>query len=439
MGETTNPGEDVNGQPPLAAKATDDAAVVNAWRRCDHLLTAISEYVQLMTPIVIDNLTKAFDENKEAMLVLAYCMSQNPGQATEENLDEDKRKKLEKHISERFDVKQKGDGFEFSPRPGKEIDLGPMFAKVARSETHVNLLLVGALMSTTSAAEWIVSDLLTHYYLKYPGALNTMEKEFSLNDLAAFDTVEAARLFLVKKRIQSLTFEPVEKWFTVVARLAKADVSVIERYLPALVEIFERRNAWVHNAGKADSDYLKKVRSETTLGAELVLTPEYLVDAISTVRVASFCLFYQYLGKVAERKKRRYRYLNEFCLELLVDERWDDAKRVCEIAASDKHLDDAQRLIIKFNTWQCHKWLDDFAEVRREVEDFDTSIVPPRFKLARYALLDDTTSFASYLNAAVTQDEELTKECIEEWPIFKEMRKDESVKAEMQKLAAYAG
>jgi hypothetical protein len=81
-------------------------------------------------------------------------------------------------------------------------------------------------------------------------------------------------------------------------------------------------------------------------------------------------------------------------------------------------------LVAQLNYWQSIKWQNRFDTVRKEIETADFTAKDDLFQLARHALLDESNIFFKRV-PELLKNKKLTKQMLAEWPIFREMRKDD--------------
>ena len=110
------------------------------------------------------------------------------------------------------------------------------------------------------------ADLLNFYYLSYPAALPSDGKLLSLADLREIGSIDEAEKFLIMKEIDAFLHDSTEGQIDYFIKRFKVDLKCVSPYLNWLLEVFLRRNLFVHNNGivnkiylkRADKDYIKQ-------------------------------------------------------------------------------------------------------------------------------------------------------------------------------------
>ena len=128
----------------------------------------------------------------------------------------------------------------------------------------------------------LVGGLVRELFRLQPDALNCSEREFTFAQLVKFDSIDAARKYVVEKEIETLLrkshseqFEWLEKKFDIQLR---KDLPVWS----AFVEITERRSLFVHTDGVASAQYISNCQlenvplpPETKVGSRLWANQDY--------------------------------------------------------------------------------------------------------------------------------------------------------------------
>lgn len=94
---------------------------------------------------------------------------------------------------------------------------------------------------------------------------------------------------------------------------------------------------------------------------------------------------------------------------------------------NDKKMPERSLLVAQLNYWQSVKWQNRFDKVRKEIEAADFTAKDDLFQLARHALLDGSDIFFKRV-PELLKNKKLTKQMLADWPIFREMRKDDRFK-----------
>lgn len=298
--------------------------------------------------------------------------------------------------------------------------------RLKNSVFHQMLLYRVSLVTLVSTAEWFVSELLHSYFELYPNALDIDNRKLSFKDIQAFESFDGARTYLVDKEIEGFLRGSIEDWLILFEKRCKLSMGYIDGDVKdELIETYQRRNLLVHNGGRINSLYRKRVSEHLRWegrGDSVEVPEDYLSDRIGTFEKAFILIGAELWKKISPSDDGRFQVLSEIIWGHLKAERWDIARSLTRFAMNDKQLPEVSQLIACFNYWQCQKWLGRFEEVEKEVREADLSAKEPRFRLGQLALLEKHDDFVTLARKLVDK-EDLTMDDLQTWPIFKETRK----------------
>jgi len=113
--------------------------------------------------------------------------------------------------------------------------------------------------------------------------------------------------------------------------------------------------------------------------------------------------------------------------EALLGEKWGIAERLGLFSKECDVYNEASRLYLDINYCQSLKWQNKDTKLRQELEKFDVSVLSPKYLLAIAALKSDKDGFYKNIDKAIEVDE-MVEEDFMEWPLFRELRKDDEYK-----------
>lgn len=303
--------------------------------------------------------------------------------------------------------------------------------RLENSVFHQLLLYRVSLVTLVSTAEWFVSELLHSYFDLYPSALDIDSRTLSFKDLQEFDSVESARAYLVEKEVEGFLRGSIDDWLALLEKRCNLSMGYIDQTIrDELVETYQRRNLLVHNGGRINSHYLKRVREDLRWQGsnDTVEVPEdYLADRIGTFERAFVLIGAELWKRVSPTDGGRYDVVFDRTWGHLKAKRWDIARSFAFFTMNDKQLPEISQLTARFNYWQCQKWLGCFEKVKDEVMGADLSAKEPRFRLGQLALLENHKDFVPMAKKLVEKGD-LTIDDLQTWPIFRGMRKIEAFK-----------
>lgn len=297
-----------------------------------------------------------------------------------------------------------------------------------KAKEHIELLYKNSLISILSSVEWFFSQILHFHYDRFPESAGIEKKTITLSDLKNFGSIEDAEKFLIDTKIEEILRGNFDSWLILLKSDLKLSLGYIQPIKEELIEIYQRRNLFVHNGGIVNSIYLSKVnekfKNEIKINEQLVIDKKYLDNAITKLQKA-FILIASELWKNTDKDdKTRGRVLTEIVYENLLKSRWDICDGLTYFIINDSQLDVTDKVVGQLNYWLCKKETNQFDSVKKEIEKTDYSDKKEIFQLALFALKDDFVSFFKILPIAI-DSKQLTIEELEEFPIFSNIRKTE--------------
>jgi uncharacterized protein YkuJ len=302
------------------------------------------------------------------------------------------------------------------------------FENMHKTNAHISLLYKNSLISLISTVEWFFSEILHLYYDKHPEAAGIQKKTMTLSDLKAFTNIEEAEKYLVDVKIEEVLRGNFESWINLLKTELSMGLAYIEPVRQELIEIFQRRNLFVHNGGVVNSIYLSKVnqsfRENIKSGDQLEVSKEYLDNAISKLQKAFLLIALEMWKNVDKSDKSRGDVITDIVYENLLESRWDVCEGLTYFIINDSNVEIVDRVVAQLNYWLCKKRSGQFESVKKEVFNVDYSDKRELFQLALFSLRDDKKLFFDTL-PLVLDTKQLDVEKLDEFPIFQEMRETE--------------
>lgn len=124
-----------------------------------------------------------------------------------------------------------------------------------------------------------------------------------------------------------------------------------------------------------------------------------------------------------EDKDKPMEVIETLAFSKLKEEKWEVALEIYDLLSNIKGIQESDRLLYQINCWQCYKWLGKYDQVKDSISKKDISLIPTSYKLCIHALKDEFEEFFKLLKS----EYDICKDTIdlEEWPIFREVRKKE--------------
>lgn len=297
--------------------------------------------------------------------------------------------------------------------------------ELVRSSRQIEILYQSSLMNLINTTEWLIYQVIHNYFDKYPDALENKSKCFSLDELRSFDCIKDAEKHLISTRVEEIMRGSFEDWIDFFKNVPKLSMGYLK--IDDIIEVFQRRNIIVHNGGIVNSIYLSKVKTNLKKGEKVHVIPMYINKAINIFELNFILIAAELWKKLEPKNDKRSDILIDIALEHLKMERWDIAEGLSYFVMNDKQLPESSQLVGKINYWQSLKWSGNIKKLESEIENVDLSAKKPKFQLALYALKNDNDQFFELL-PGLLKSEELSKDDLQSWPLFREIRQDERMK-----------
>lgn len=305
---------------------------------------------------------------------------------------------------------------------------------------RLDILLQSLVTTAVSAFEVVVSAVLNDYYRTHPGAMGASEKEFSLDDLNAFDSLDDATTVAIQRRVERLLFESFEEWSNEFDKRLKLPFESLCIDWTATRELFARRNLLIHNAGKVNQVYLARMGYQDKsipVGTVLTVDEEYVRAAIDNLLTLGTLLI---IGTWAKLHKDDVEEaggkLSATNYALMLAGRWSVVERLCAFAAG-LPVTEGLRLVFVFNELQARKRLHGLDAVKGELTKLDSTAMQEEFRVAHLSLLEDTESgIDRLLNLVATN--RFSPKFAREWPIFEELRRESGFEEKLREAEAKA-
>jgi hypothetical protein len=285
------------------------------------------------------------------------------------------------------------------------------------------------LIMAVSQAEVAAAMVIAHLYELYPKKLDSSEYRFSLAELKDLGSLDDAKELLIERRVGDVTRGSILDWIDTIKQESGISAGYVEARRDDLEEIGLRRNLLVHADGYINRVYDKKAKGTNkaggVLGSYVGVPMPYLSQVLDLIETSFLLLIAEAWSKTAgkEAHEEISDLLVDAAYDFLKSERWDAAETLSQFVMGDKHTPDHLKLMARFNYWQARKWSGRFDKDREDVKDFDCRALGAPFALGRAALLDDAVGFFPLLESVLGSGA-LAVWQVEEWPIFRDMRKD---------------
>lgn len=384
----------------------------------------------------LENAEEAFKIKKEFLkessdlLMLLDYINIKKEEVNKENTEKEEKKRkisevVEKKIIENMKITDDGDiEFELKgPDVKKRImeSVRNMDYKIKQDK----ILYSGTLMLLVVYFEEMLSKMLLTDLLKYP-RIRIEENSITFEELKDLGSIDEAKKYLIEKEVNNIMKENCDYWFNEhIKKLLKLKLENYYKNKNKFNEIMARRNLLVHNEGIVNKYYINRVGKNNIysakIGKKLYVDNEYIKEALEIFEEVGVALLIElYLKEEINNEDKVYLF------EIITDgylfkEKYRIALALYELLLDSKKISGQLRKYCELNYWQCHKWLGTTNDKVKELEKEDYSIYDVRLKLGGLALQGKYDEFYEAFN----KQNEITLECLKEWPIFKLIREDD--------------
>jgi len=401
-------------------------------------LNNLRDFVEMVSSFLDEKSHEEIKDNAEALLPLMLAMHKlHPD---ESDLDEGDISKIEKKIGSGIkvslideDESENGDPIVKGAKFKIEGDGDKKFSeamKVLRADhDRKTALYCNSLISLVSSVEWFLAQLIHKHYKENPGIVGSKEKQFSLDELAAFDTVDDAKNYLIEKTVESVLRGSIQDWIEFLRSKLKLSMGYLDAHKNYIIEVTQRRNLLVHNGGVVNRIYLSNLPrnydSPPEIGENIQISSEYLTKAISIFERCFLLIAAELWKKVGADNEARGRLLIKLSYEHLLSERYDISESISLFAANDKSLQESDQLYAKINYWISKKYGGGFEEIKQEIAKEDFYAKSRLFILAKNVLLDDFDESNKDIEYLLAHDDDFTFNEVKVWPLFKGFREQQ--------------
>lgn len=393
-------------------------------------IDGLRDFVDLIQPMLNDYHNKEFEKYDKAFEPIELARQ------IQNEIDENKKIKLKERLKEIFngeievnteeindlEDKNKSKKITFQIKGDtKKINEAFQFSK--KSKLQKKLLYVNALFSLLSSAEWFYSQILHYFYDNNPNSAGIKKKTLTLEELKSFGSVNDAEKYLIDSKIEVLLRSSLTDWIDTLKEELGLKMGYLNLYIDELVELYQRRNLFVHNGGIVNSIYHSKVNNcKYSIGEQLDVTEDYLDKAIDIIHVLFSLIACELWKKELPDDKDRAYFLMELSYSYLKKSKWEIAKLPNTFLSKDASQPTIPKTYAQLNCWLCDKKINGLEKIKAELFQQDFSDKTVVIQLALEALKENEDTFFELLPKAINS-EELPLKYLFDFPILEEMRK----------------
>jgi hypothetical protein len=312
-------------------------------------------------------------------------------------------------------------------------DVHPEFVNVRRkfeqSKKAIQIIPRSFLTSLVSHYDAFLGSLVRALFSLKEELLYSSDRRLSFKELSSFVSIESAREFIIEKEVETLlrnSHSEQFKW------LENKFGIVLTKDLPSwapFIEVMERRNLFVHCNGIVSTQYIavcsehKVDCSKIRVGDELHVEQKYFRTAYAIVLEIGVKLAHVlWRSQKPDEMKAADSSLNDVCLNLIRDEKYDVAQNLLDFGSAYKKFgSETVRKTIILNRAQAYKWGGQNEKAMQILAAEDWTASNEKFRLAN-AVLNDRWDAAAAIMKSLGATGPPTKGDYREWPIFKQFR-----------------
>lgn len=288
-------------------------------------------------------------------------------------------------------------------------------------------------MALISQYDAFIGRLIKIILSKKPEMLNASEKSLSFAQLVEFGSVEDAKEFILEKEIESVIrkshaeqYEWMERKFGIPLRKGLA-------IWPDFIELTERRNLFVHTDGVVSDQYLRVCREHNVsidgkrIGDELIVAPKYFYNSYNVIFEIAFKLAHVLWRKfLPDELEEADSNLIAIGYDTLHEEKYRLTAIIFDFASQTlkKYSSEKDRRIMVVNQALAYKWSGNDKRAREIIAGEDWSATSGRFRLAEAVILENYKQAYDIMQEIGKNYLEVGLYDYREWPLFKEIRKE---------------
>ena len=325
------------------------------------------------------------------------------------------------------------------------------FRKIERrkkiAEKAIQLIPPTYIVSAVSMFDSFLAGIIRCIYSLKPELLLESNMNFLYRDLVEYDSIKEVKNRIVENTIEKLFRESHTEQ---IAWIEKAiGVKTLRDYVgwPNYIELTERRNLFVHSEGVVSCQYIdecKKNRynvNNISIGNRLLADKDYFDQSYNllyemAIMLTQILINKLYIGKYCVDTSERDNILITCVFDLIVDKQYEIAINVSNFVSDSKTFchNNKDKAFIELNLAQAYKWSGNSFECKKVLDSMDDSIMINDLRIPKLTLEDRFEDVYPLMISVGDRSEILKKESYREWPIFKEIRKEEEFADTFKKI-----
>ncbi|MCD4850401.1 hypothetical protein LN996_06220 [Arthrobacter sp. AK01] len=307
------------------------------------------------------------------------------------------------------------------------------FSDVARAivrmqDSPQTTKLLSSLLTTVVADfEVLMGNLLRVVITNVPQIISSSNQTFTWAQICEFEDLESFRQHQIDKFVDSLLYGSYSDWLEFVGKKLHIDVPPLATDA-STIEIFQRRHMIVHNGAVASKQYVEACKPsphKKGLDEYLGVDVPYLRHASDRLMsIATFLVFAtcQKFVKDQDSVQSMESYVGGVVsYHLLQDKRFEAVQQLSQVVKASSFNDLGAGYRYQVNSWVAAKRTGQLKQHQEDIENWNTSVLQPVFRLAKHALLDELTEGHKLVQKMRASDELPLRHWLT-WPLLSELR-----------------
>lgn len=277
-----------------------------------------------------------------------------------------------------------------------------------------------------------IGELLKIIYLKNDKLLKGISREISLSDLLDFEDLNAVKLSMLDKEIETFRRDSYIEQFSTLEKKFNLSLKKFKEW-PQFVELSQRRNILTHNGGMVSDQYIvaceregHPFQSKPKIGESLGVTFQYFVSAARLLSKVGLMLAYTLWSKIFPKESElMHGALNQTLYKCLRQKRWVFVAELEDFVMSSQMRKDVSEIDLRIrivNTSIGLKFAGKDSDVVRLLESVDWSASYRDFKLAIAVLQERYDEAIEIMKSIGKTGEILVQHSYHTWPLFTKFR-----------------
>lgn len=331
----------------------------------------------------------------------------------------------------------------------KVKEFNKIFKRKCRAEKTFQLIPPSYIVTLVSLYDTFLAGFVRCIYSLKENLILESNITFNYRDIAEYGSIKEVKKNVIDNTIDKLFRDSHTEQIDWIEKAI--GINSLKQFAgwASFVELTERRNLFVHSDGVVSSQYLKeckKCKYKTDgiqVGSKRLADDHYFENSYKllyemAVMMTQILLNKLYIGVFTTDTGVRDKILIGNVYELISEKLYDVAINVSMFARDSKSFkhNNKDKAYIELNLAQAYKWSGRNDKCLAVLRDLDTSAMSNDFQIPKKVLEENYEEVYSMMQTLGSGSMILTKEAYREWPIFKEIRKQDKFKEVFETIFA---